>query len=184
MMNTTFKKSQAIVCALITGTALMCAVTATAMAEPNWDAHDKPANHEQMREHFREHLKARLDRLAARLEIKASQEPAWETYTNAVEGLMTHPEHKADMKNETEEDAAAMIHHRAEHAAEKAKKLAELADATDKLQAALNENQRKLFNHEVSRQMEHMRHMRHMGRFMERHGDGCSEHEEQGHAWH
>jgi protein CpxP len=180
MMNTKFK-SQSIVCALVAGTALMCAVSVTALADQGWRDdpaganHEQMSNHEQMREHFREHIKARLDKLAERLEIKASQQPAWEAYAAAVESLMEQPgqKEKDGMKKEAEEDAGAMIHRRAERAAEKAKKLAGIADATDKLQGVLNDNQRKLFNHEVRRQMEHMRHMEQMGYMGHHDGDGC-----------
>jgi hypothetical protein len=171
MMNAKFK--QPIIRALFAGVALMCAVSVTALADTGLRDDRAGANHaqmadrEQMREHFREHIKARLDKLAERLEIKASQQPAWEAFAASVESLADHPGQKPDMKKDAEEDAGAMIHHRAERAAEKAKKLAGIADAADKLQAALNENQRKLFDHEVRRYMEHM------GRMGHHDGDGC-----------
>lgn len=137
-----------------------------------------------MHERFQERVDARLDKLAARLSIKDSQKPAWEAYVAAVKGMMDKPGmkegHGGMMKDE---DAAAMIHRHAEHAADRAKKLEVLADATDKLQAVLDEGQRKTFNREVRHHMEHMKHMGPMGR-MGHYGSECGEHEGHDHEQH
>jgi TATA-binding protein-associated factor Taf7 len=123
-------------------------------------------------EKMHEHMKARLDKLAARLEIKASQQAAWEQYAKSVESLadrgVKRPSHDAD--------AATISRYRADRATEFAKKLAVIADATDKLQKALTEDQRKILN-QVSRRLGQHHH--------KHHGWHGTNHEQarEGHEW-
>jgi hypothetical protein len=90
--------------------------------------------------------KKHLDHEATMLEIKASQQAAWDTYAAAKLDLVAS--FGAMMKPATSDDldAAAAAHKHADHAAEIAQKLAKLADATDKLQAVLSDDQRKVLN--------------------------------------
>jgi LTXXQ motif family protein len=88
-------------------------------------------------------LRARLDRMADRLEISASQQGAWGAYRAVVIGLAdgsppTRPAANAD--------AASVLHYRAERAGEIAQTLAKLADATSTLQAALSPEQRAVLD--------------------------------------
>ncbi len=95
-------------------------------------------------------VKKHIDREAALLEIKASQQSVWEAYAAAKLdlaksfGAMMQPGQGSDL------DAAAAAHRRADRAADIAQKLAKLADATEKLQAVLSEDQRKVLNRIVS----------------------------------
>lgn len=86
-----------------------------------------------------QHLQARLDRMAERLQITPAQQPAWSTYVDTVKGLigtkLTRPAPDAD--------AASIARFRAEFATERAGKLAQLADATSALQQALEPQQQK-----------------------------------------
>jgi hypothetical protein len=147
--------------ALAAGAVLMGAVAGSAMADQGWHEHEMHGDRAQMAAHMQEHVKARLDRLAGRLEIKASQEQAWEGFAQAVENLFGHKDDKMDAARggakHDEEDAAALIRHRADRTADKAKKLAAVADAADKLQAVLTDEQRKILNREV-RRFAHGRH--------------------------
>jgi hypothetical protein len=79
------------------------------------------------------------DRMADRLEIKASQQNAWQAYTKALEAATEH----AAMKPEIKTDAASIARLHAELAAAHAQKLAQIADATAKLQEVLGPEQRK-----------------------------------------
>jgi hypothetical protein len=98
-------------------------------------------------EKIHEQMKVRLDKLAARLEIKASQQAAWEDFAKSVEMLADR-----NMKKPGDDaDAATVSRYRAESATEFAKKLTLVADATGKLQAALSEAQRKTLNQTARR---------------------------------
>lgn len=103
---------------------------------------------QHMQEHMRAHLQDRLQRLGDRLEIKASQQPAWQGFVKArlamADNLPKLPAPDAD--------AATLARHRADAAAQMAKKLAEVADATAKLQQALSPDQSKLLADLMRRQ--------------------------------
>jgi len=119
--------------------------------------------HEHMREHMQEHMQARiqehLDKLAARLEIRASQQEAWSGFAGAVKGMVPAMPHEPPSKDL---DAAARARMAADRAGEHARKLAQLADATAKLQKVLDGNQQQVLN-EVAR---------HLGHHGHGHGDG------------
>lgn len=99
-----------------------------------------------------EHLKARLDKLAGRLEIKASQQAIWGEYVKSVEMVA---EQNVKKPND-DADATTISRYRAERATEFAKKLNTISDATSKLQAVLTEDQQKIFN-QISRHSHHER---------------------------
>ena len=100
------------------------------------------ADRAQMRERMHARMSQRLDRLAARLEIKASQQDAWTSYRKTAESLMQdRPQRPA-----READAATLMRFRAEMAQRRAKSLFTMADATAKLQTVLDPEQRKVLN--------------------------------------
>ncbi len=105
------------------------------------------ADRAQMRERMQQRMKQRLDRMAARLEIKASQQDAWTAYRQARESMMTgaRPQRPGQ-----DADAATLTRFRAEMAQRRAQHMALMADATSKLQEALDPNQRKVLD-EMSR---------------------------------
>ena len=124
-------------------------------AAPGWAQSNDPApakpgaeeHHRAMEAHRAEMMQHHLDAAAERLELKASQVPAWQQFGAAFTALHQPPamahghEHEAFDKR----DAAAWAKLASEHAADRAKKLATLADATAKLQATMTDNQRALF---------------------------------------
>ena len=122
----------------------------------------------------RESINGRLDKAAQELEIKASQQAAWEVYAKAYKELAERPATKPD----PDADAAAMARKRAEMVTELAKKLTKIADATAKLQTVLSEDQRKIFDRIT-------RHSRHGGDWRH-HGDGDHEwrHDDRGEERH
>ncbi len=131
------------------GMVLMAAFHSVAMASS--DGH---CGHEQMSpEKMHEFMKSRLDKLSGRLEIKSSQLAIWEEFSKSVELLserhVKEPSHDAD--------AATVSRYRAERAAEMAKNLATIADATAKLQSVLTDDQKKIFN-QASHRFLHDRH--------------------------
>ncbi|AXK39055.1 Spy/CpxP family protein refolding chaperone [Crenobacter cavernae] len=104
----------------------------------------------------------RLDHMAARLEIKASQQAAWKAYSQVVldqSKRMGPP--LADMKG----DAATVLRARAERMNQHAKNLNQLADATARLSAALTPEQRQVLDQTAR---EHGRFRHHGGK----HGEG------------
>ncbi len=107
--------------------------------------------HQQHMQKFQAHMKSRLDKMAARLEIKASQQAAWSDYVKAREAMLgDHP-----MRPAADADAASIARSRAEFAAGMAQKLALVSDATTKLQAVLDENQQKTLNQMAQRHGHH-----------------------------
>ena len=104
------------------------------------------ADRAQMRSRIEARMNERLDRMAKRLEIQPSQEGAWTAYrqvrTSFLGNLPQRPGPDAD--------AATIMRFRAEMAQRRAQHMASLADATAKLQDALDANQRKLLD-EITR---------------------------------
>ncbi|MGO9445525.1 MAG: Spy/CpxP family protein refolding chaperone [Thiobacillaceae bacterium] len=92
---------------------------------------------------LRMRLSARLDRMADRLEISASQQGAWGAYRAVVIGLA---DGSPPTRPAADADAAALLRYRAERAGEMAQTLAKLADATSTLQAALSPEQRAVLD--------------------------------------
>ena len=93
-----------------------------------------------MAQRHQEMMQRHLDSAAARLEIKASQQSAWQAYAAAVKDL-------ADIeglppKPATDADAATLARQRAERASAHARRLSAVADATAKLQGVLSTEQR------------------------------------------
>jgi periplasmic protein CpxP/Spy len=104
-----------------------------------------------------QHLQARLQRVAERLQITPAQQTAWTTYVNAVQSLigtsLTRPA--------PDTDAASITRLRAAFAAEHAQKLSQLADATASLRQVLDPQQQKTLDEIV----------RHAGHGAHRHRD-------------
>lgn len=93
----------------------------------------------EMQERMQSRMQARLDKMAQRLEIKASQQDAWQAYAKVHKDTFD-----GSMKPAPKDaDAATLARHRADMAAQMAQKLAVLADATAKLQSALTPEQAK-----------------------------------------
>ena len=112
------------------------ALSATLAAVPLASAAPGPGMREmtpEMTERMQSRMQSRLDKMAQRLEIKASQQDAWQAY------VKTHKEmFDGGMKPAPKDaDAATIARHRADMAAKMAQKLAIHADATAKLQSAL-----------------------------------------------
>jgi hypothetical protein len=131
--NTRSKLTTALVAAGLALSATL-AVVPVASAAPGLGMREMTP---EMQERMQSRMQARLDRMANRLEIKASQQDAWQAYAKVHKDMFdarpTPPEKDAD--------AAALARHRADTAAKMATKLATLADATAKLQSALTPEQ-------------------------------------------
>jgi LTXXQ motif family protein len=94
-----------------------------------------PPSAEEMKAHLQRHL----DKMAGRLEIKASQQGAWAAYAQAIEALGP-PGHEPPPPDA---DAATLTRRHADRAAAKAQRLAVVAEATANLSQALDPDQRK-----------------------------------------
>ena len=144
--------------ATVLATLLLAALPLASMAQQEHAPADPPES-ARMNEHMQQGMEKHLDHLAARLEIRASQQEAWKAFAGAVRGMVpaTPPEPPAK-----DLDAAARARHAADRAADRAKRLAQLADATAKLQQTLDPPQKEVLN-EVAREFGHRLHG---------HGDG------------
>ena len=131
-MNTT--RSKLVTALLAAGLALAAAAPASAMPGPGMREMTP-----EMQERMQSRMQARLDRMANRLEIKASQQDAWQAYVKVHKEMFDGGIKPAPK----DADAAAIARHRADTAAKMAQKLATLADATARLQSALTPEQAK-----------------------------------------
>lgn len=137
---------------LVTGIAVGCivglgaiALAADKPAQPGPEAGPMQQNRAQMR---KEMVQRHLDRIASRLEIKASQQSAWQAYADAMQAACT-----MDMTPPAPDaDAAAIARQRAEHVTTLGRKLSAVADATARLQGVLSADQKSVFN-QVTREM-------------------------------
>jgi hypothetical protein len=139
-----------IVTAALLGTSLFT-ITVPALSQDHGHAGPRAgqiteADRAKLRERMQSGMKQRLDRMAARLEIKSSQQDAWAAYRTARESMFATPPQLPP----TDADAAVIARFRADMAKRHADYLAVMADATAKLQEALDPNQRKVLN-EMSR---------------------------------
>lgn len=129
---------------------VMASINSVSMAEPGMQAEpgkqttaDSPG----------ERIRYRLDKLSQRLEIRSSQQAAWDRFAQSVEMLAEH-----DIRQPGKgADAATIARYHADRATDFAKKLGVIADATDNLQKVLTEDQRKVFN-QAARLAMHRRH--------------------------
>jgi len=104
------------------------------------------ADRAQMRERMQARMTQRLDRLATRLDIKPSQQDAWNAYRKVRESIIgTMPQRPG-----RDADAATITRFRAEMAQRRAQHLMTMADATAQLQQVLEPDQRKVLD-EISR---------------------------------
>ena len=87
-------------------------------------------------------LKEKLDQSAQRLELKASQQNAWQAYAATVQALGSGPDNEPGKTA----DAATIARFHADRAGEFAGKLKKIAGATAKLQSVLTADQRKTFD--------------------------------------
>ncbi len=145
---------------LALGTSLLAALLSSAMAaDPAMDRAEQRAQHRQ------EWVRAKLERDANRLEIKASQQAAWQTYASARTALAERTFHRPA----PDADAATIAKARADGAADGARKLAVLADATTKLEAVLSPEQRTTLD-QIAHSAHHRGHGHHQGYREWRHG--------------
>ncbi len=142
------------VAATLLGTALI-AGTGTALSQSPGErgrgagphaAQMSEADRAQMRERMQARQGQRLDRLGARLEIKASQQEAWTAYRKVRETMFQDRPQRPGR----DADAATLTRFRAEMAQRRAQRMASVAEATAKLQAVLEPEQRKVLD-EISR---------------------------------
>lgn len=128
--------------------ASLIAVTGAAQSQPDTGA---PAAAALRQQHWQEHLQAKLNRMAERLQITPSQQPTWTAYADAVKNLAG----PRPARPGADADAAGIVRYRAKLAGERAQKLSRLADATAALQQVLNPEQQKALNKMVRHRTRH-----------------------------
>lgn len=157
------KKSTQLLAVAAFGVALMALSSPPAYAVPAAPSEVKQDFAKQRQEWIRN----RIDRMAGRLEIKASQQGAWQAYAKALQAATERPAKTPDRKT----DAASIARLRADLATAHAQKLAQIADATAKFQEVLSPDQRKTLDQIVARSGRRWHHF---------HGDGRTEQSEGG----
>jgi sensor domain CHASE-containing protein len=156
-MNSTRSFSLKVVAALaISATFLSGVVATTAWAEPS----NLDGMHGDMAKHHQERIKTGLDKMAQRLELKASQQAAWQAYAKVLEESMAMPMKMPEADSNADAATFARIH--ADMATTHAKKLTLIADATAKFQEVLTPDQRKTLD-QIARHFRHGHQMRHRG---------------------
>jgi protein CpxP len=143
--------------------AMLAGSAAVVWAVPAAPDAKQSSSQDWAKEHH-ERFKHFADKMADRLEIKASQQAAWQAFTKSLEAAMEPPAKKAEQKS----DAASIARMRADMAAVHAQKLAQIADATAKLQEVLSPDQRATLDQMAARFGEH----RGGHRFFHHGGDG------------
>lgn len=166
------KNSARLVVAAVLGISVLSVAMSTAWSVP---APQNEATHDWAKEH-QDRVKHFTDRLANRLEIKASQQNAWQAFVKTLETTTERPAKNAEIKT----DAASIARLHADMAAARAQKLAQIADATAKLQAVLDPDQRRTLDQVAAHMGSRHGHRFHDGRFGERqdHERGDREHRE------
>ena len=126
--------------------------TAAVAAQPT----AAPAGPSTMAAAFSRHVQWHLDNLADRLEIEASQEPAWQKFEAALRSVMTfHWKMMTSPLPGSDANAATIARLRADRAAEQARNLDRLAKATAALRQVLTANQREVLDEVASRYAGH-----------------------------
>lgn len=100
-----------------------------------------------------ERIKARLERLEGRLEIKPSQQAAWAEFQESVEKL---PMKKIGRPGK-DADASEIAKFRADRAKVMADRFSRIAETTARLESVLSDNQRKIFDEASRKSLERMR---------------------------
>lgn len=133
-------KTQRRFASLVLATSLL-AVAVPVLSQPSTDNQANPSAPSATRqEQMREHIQARLNRMAERLKLEPSQQDAWTAYAKTVEGMVG----TGLARPAADADAATLVRFRAQLAAEQAQKLNQLADATATLQQTLNPTQQQI----------------------------------------
>jgi hypothetical protein len=159
--------------AVVPATLLLAALPLLSTAQQAHDPAD-PSHAARMHEYMQQGIDKHLDHLAARLEIRASQQEAWKAFAGAVRSMVPAAPLEPPAKDL---DAAARARQAADRAADRAKRLAQLADATAKLQQMLDPPQKEVLN-EVARELgHHMRGHGHWGMHGGMHEGDCHGHE-------
>jgi cell pole-organizing protein PopZ len=162
-MKLTHTKSLRLLAAIAVSATLMTGFTSSVLANPDAPPFTE-AQKQEWAKHRQEHIKARLAKMAQRLEIKTSQQNAWQAYVQTIETIGTTAWKKPGTGTP---DAATIARHRADMASEHARKAAQIADATAKLQEVLSPEQRKTFDQIVM----HAQHRGHHWRQDKHEGD-------------
>jgi len=128
--------------ALIAGSALAVAIPVLAQSTPG---ETRPPYYERMRKSQTPPSPPlnRFDKMAQQLQITPAQQSVWNQYRAAIETQMRA---KPTLPPAGASDAVTMLRWRADRAADQARKLTAIADATDVLQRSLDGEQRKRLN--------------------------------------
>lgn len=128
---------------LVIGAVVLVSISSVAMANPELQGDSSQLVNAAV---MNARILHRLEKLSDRLEIKASQQNEWEEYARSVSML----EDRNWKWPDSDADAAAIAHYRADRVTVLATELTAIAETTDRLQKVLTPDQRKILN-QVSR---------------------------------
>ncbi len=136
-------------------TALMAGLTGLALAQSTTAPTDstRVGRMEKMREHKAERHTQHLTELKSKLNLQATQEPAWNSFTQSMQhpARTAQPERASFEKMTTPERLDQMQAMKAQRDAH----LQQRADATKAFYATLNADQKQVFDQETTRMMKH-----------------------------
>lgn len=150
---------------LLIAVGLVSTLATPVLAQPfaSGDA-QRPARAEKMHERMAQRHAKHLGDLKTKLQLKADQTAAWNTFEQAMQApvqTMKHPDHTAMQKLTTPERIEQMQAFKAERDAQMQKRL----DATKTFYGSLNDEQKKTFDAQTARfmndRMDHPRHGHH-----------------------
>ena len=127
---------------LMTGIVIASVMLVAGLSSSYVAAESHPYHPQERAMNCQNWLKEKLDQSAQRLELKASQQNAWQAYAATIQALGSGPNKEP---GETA-DAATIARFNADRAGEFAGKLKKIAGATAKLQSVLTADQRKTFD--------------------------------------
>lgn len=140
------KASRSIINAAASGVLLMVLAAPSASFASEEVCHH-PEHRQMAAEDRGEWVKKQMDKEAAWLEIKASQQGAWDKFAAANIALAST---MGERKTSLDADTIPAIRQHAQQAAAISQGLTNLADATEKLQSVLSEDQRRVLDRILS----------------------------------
>jgi LTXXQ motif family protein len=118
---------------------------------PSQPTYPDPVLREKWEQEHAAHFERMLNNMANRLEIKASQEAQWDSFTKALRAFNTHKDWNNELENGASSknegiDAALIAKKMADKMTDRAQKMTVLANETARLQKVLTNDQQKILN--------------------------------------
>ena len=134
---------------------VMIALPAAAFSDTDQMGPAAP-QHQAFQQRKQEMIEKRLDGMADRLQITASQQDAWNRYTATVKSIAERRGHRPPR----DADAAALLRFKADRMAQISRRMDKIAGATADLERVLTPEQKQVLREMVMRGHRNFRHRR------------------------